>query len=120
MQDNLIQPAVQPFLKLAQANMELFTKFSMSPEVVSQAMADAQKLFQQFQGSAMNLSQSDAFAQLMQGLMKNYTEFATDLAQSGMALMSQAQAALMRQAQDATSNVVDAAQERVRRTRHAA
>lgn len=120
MQDNLIQPAMQPFLKLAQANMELFSSFSMSPEVVSRSMADAQKLFQQVQGSVMSLSQSDAFAQLMQGLTKNYTEFATELAHSGMALMSQGQAALMRQAQQATGNVVDAAEERVRRTRQAA
>jgi len=74
MQDAAVfQSALQPLTKLTQANMDLVTKFSASPEVTSQAINDAQKLFQQAQESAMKLAQSQAFAGLMQGFMQNYT-----------------------------------------------
>ena len=117
MQDNVMQPAMQPFIKLAQANMELLTKFS--PEVISQ-LTNAQNLFQPGQGSATDLVQSNAFAQLMQGMLKNYTEFMMELGQSGMAVLAQSQAAMMRQAQEVSENVVDASEARGRRTRQAA
>ena len=118
MQDNIMQPAMQPFIKLVQANMELLTKFS--PEVISQSVANAQNLFQQGQGSATNLVQSNAFAQLMQGMLKNYTEFMMELGQSGMAVLAQSQAAMTRQAQEVSENVIDASEARARRTRQAA
>jgi hypothetical protein len=90
MQDNVMQTAIQPFIKLTQANMDLLTKFSMSPE---------------------------AIPQLMQGMLKNYTEFMMELGQSGMAVLAQGQAAMMRQVQEASENVVDASGARGRRTR---
>lgn len=105
MQDNLMQAQAQPFVKLAQANMDLLTRFSTSPEVTE---------------SAMKLMNSSAFAHLMQGMMKNYTEFVTELSQSGMAMLSQGQAAMTRQMQDATSGVIDVADVRGRRARQAA
>jgi hypothetical protein len=101
MQDNLIQPVFQPFFKLAQSNMALLTQFS--PEVMSQAMGTAR---------------SNAVAELLQGLTKNYTEFLVELGQSSVAVLSQGQAAFLRQAQEASSNVIDATQ--ARRARHAA
>ena len=119
MQDNVMQPAMQPFIKLAQANMELLTKFSTSPELISQ-WANAQNLFQPGQGSATNLDQSNAFAQLMQGMLKNYTEFMMELGQSGMSVLAQSQAAMTRQAQEFSENVVDASHAPGRRTRQAA
>jgi hypothetical protein len=105
MQDNLMQAQAQPFVKLAQANMDLLTRFSTSPEVTE---------------SAMKLMNSSAFAHLMQGMMKNYTEFVTELSQSGMAMLSQGQAAMTRQMQDAASGVIDVADVRGRRARQAA
>jgi hypothetical protein len=90
MQDNVMQTALQPFIKLTQANMDLLTKFSMSPE---------------------------AIPQLMQGMLKNYTEFMTEVGQSGMAALAQGQAAMMRQVQEASETVVDASEARARRTR---
>jgi pyrroloquinoline quinone (PQQ) biosynthesis protein C len=90
MQDNVMQTAMQPFIKLTQANMDLLAKFSMSPE---------------------------AIPQLMQGMIKNYTEFMTEVGQSGMAVLAQGQAAMMRQAQEASENVIDASDGRGRRTR---
>ena len=61
--------------------------------------------------------QSGAFAQMMQGLLKNYTEFFTELSQSSMAMLSQGQAAMTRQAQETTNEVIDATEARVRRAR---
>jgi uncharacterized protein YjgD (DUF1641 family) len=120
MQDHLMQAQTQPFVKLAQANMDLLTRFSASPEVTSQAAANASQMFQQASESAMKLIQSGAFADMMQGMLKNYTEFLTELSQSSMAMMSQGQAALNRQMHEATNGVIDATEPRGRRTREVA
>jgi len=120
MQDNIMQAQAQPFVKLVQANMEVLTRFSTSPEVTSQATANASQLFQQATESATSLMQSGAFAHMVQGLLKNYTEFLTELGQSTMAMMSQGQAALLRQTQEATDGVMEATDIRARRTRQAA
>lgn len=119
MQDNLMQ-ATQPFVKLAQANMDLLTQFSTSPEVLSHASANASQLFQQASESAMKLMHSGAYAHMMQGMLKNYTEFLTDISQSTMAMLSQGQAAMARQVQDASNSVIEATDARGRRTRQAA
>lgn len=120
MQDKLIQVQAQPFFKLAQANMDLFTRFSTSPEVTTQASANASQLFQQASESAMKLMQSNAFAHLMEGMLKNYTEFLGDVSQSGAALLSQGQAAMTHQVQEATHNIIEATETRGRRERQAA
>ena len=91
--------AMQPFVKLVQANMDLMTQFTVRPDV---------------------FSQPTAFVGVMQGLMKNYTEFFTEISQSGAAMLSQGQAAFMQQTRDAASNVVDVAQAGTRRARQAA
>jgi hypothetical protein len=117
MQDNLMQAYAQPFVKLAQANMELITRFSTSPEVTAQASANASQLFQQASESGMKLMQSGGFAHLVQGMLKNYTEFLTDIGQGGMAMLTQGQAAMTRQVQEATHGVIEAAQTQGRRAR---
>ena len=104
MQD--FQFAMQPIIKLAQANMELITRFSTSPEVISQAINDAQKLFHQSQESAMKLAHSKAFAGLMEGFIKNYIEFFAEMCHSATAIFSQGQATFMQQANEATSNIM--------------
>jgi hypothetical protein len=120
MQDNLMQVHTQPFVKLAQANMDLLTRFSTSPEVTSQTAANASQMFQQATESAMKLMHSGAFAHMMQGMLKNYTEFLSELSQSGMEMLSQGQAAMTRQVQEATDGVIEATDTRGRRARHAA
>ena len=117
MQDNMIQPAMQPFIKLAQSNMELLTKFSLWPEAVSQSAASPQNFVQQAQHAAMNLVQPSAFAQLAQGMMKNYAEFLAECGQTAMATFAQGQAAMISQAQEVRSEGVDAAEGRGRRSR---
>jgi hypothetical protein len=121
MQDAAIfQSAMQPLTKLTQANMDLISKFSASPEVTSQAINDAQKFFQQAQESAMKLAHSQAFAGLIQGFFQNYTEFLAEMSHAATAIFSQGQATFMRQANEATSNVVEVTQSGARRLRHAA
>lgn len=120
MQDNLMQAQAQPFVKLAQANMDLLTRFSTSPEVTAQASANAAQMFQQASESAMKLMQSGALAHLMQGMLRNYTEFLAELSHSGMAMVSQGQAAMTQQIQEATNSAIDATNARSRRSRQAA
>jgi hypothetical protein len=120
MQDNVMQAQAQPFVKLAQANMELLTRFWTSPEVESQATANASALYQQASASAMKLMQSGASAHLMQGMLQNYTEFLGEMYQNWTTMIGQGQTALMRQAQQGTDNVIDATIERGRRGRQAA
>jgi hypothetical protein len=120
MQDNVMQAQVQPFVKLAQANMELLARFWTSPEVQSQAAANASALFQQASESAMKLMQSGASTALMQGMLQNYTEFLGEMYQSWMAIMSEGQTALLKQAEAVTSNVTDMTAARGRRGRQAA
>ena len=113
MQDTLIQP----FVKLAQANMELLTEFSLWPETVSQAALSPQAFVQQAQHAAMSLLQPGAFAQLAQGMMKNYSEFLAEWGQTAMATFAQGQAAMISRAQEVTAEGVDAAEPRGRRSR---
>jgi hypothetical protein len=119
MQDNSMQAAMQPFLKLAQSNMELLMKFSMSPEAMRQSLANAQNLFKQGETSSTTLYGSSAFTELMQGMLKNYTEFMMESAQIAMAVLVQGQAAMARQAEEIGSNVIDAADARGRRNKKA-
>ena len=121
MQSNIVQiEAIQPFVKLAQSNMELLTKFTQSPEVMAEATRNMKSLMEQAQTSATSLAQSQAFIGLMQGMVKNYTDFVSELAQSAYAMMSQGQATFLQQTQEATATVIDAADARSRRSRHAA
>ena len=123
-QTNLMQTAIQPFIKLGQANMELLTQFSLSPQALAQSMSNVQSLFQPGQAAAApQLLQSGAFAQLAQGLLKNYTEFMLELGQSSMAVFAQGQAQMMSRAQDAAEGVIDVSESsetRGRRARQAA
>jgi hypothetical protein len=117
MQDNVVQAQIQPFVKLAQANMELLARFWTSQEVQSQATANASVLFQQASESAMKLMQSSASAQLVQGMLQNYTDFLGETYQSWMAMISQGQTALLQQAEEVTGNVIDVTTARGRRGR---
>lgn len=97
-----------PFIKLAQSNMDLMTRFAASPEVTSQATANASLLFQQATESATKLMHSAAFTQMVQGMLKNYTEFLMELSQSGVSMMGQLQATLVQRTQEAADGVVGA------------
>ena len=119
MQDTAIAMSTQPFTKLAMANMDVFARFATSPEVMSEATASAGQLFQQAAASSMKLMQSGAFASLMQGMLKNYTEFLTEFSQGSMAMLGQVQEAAGRQVQGATQDVFDMTETRRRSQRTA-
>jgi hypothetical protein len=104
MQD-IMQDPMQPFIKLVQRNMALLTQFSTSPDVISQTMANAQSLFEQGQNTTTRLAQSHAFGHLIQGMLKNYTDFMTDLGQCGMTMLAQGQSALMKNARDTSETL---------------
>ena len=112
-----LQTQAQPYVKLAQANFELLTRFWTSPEVTSELTSGASALYQRASESAMTLMQSGASARLMQGLLQNHTEFLAELSRSWMATLAEGQTALMRQAEVSASNVVDATAARARRVR---
>jgi hypothetical protein len=121
MQTNIAQAEViQPFVRLAQSNMELWSKFSQSPEVMSEATRNMKAFWEQSQSSTASLARSQAFTALMQGMVKNYTDFVSELTQRTYSMMSQGQATLLQQAQDATAQVIDASEARTRRPRQAA
>ncbi len=112
-----MQATTQAFVKLAQSNMDLFSNFSTSTEGSAQASANANQIYQQATESAMRLMQSGAFAHVIQGMLKNYTEFLTELSQSSLALFSQGQVAMAQQMQNASHEIEEATELRGRRAR---
>jgi Tfp pilus assembly ATPase PilU len=103
---------VQPWMKLMQSNMQLLMQYSMSPDVMSQAMSQWQELVQRSQGTATQLVKSGAFADLIQGMMNNYSQFMSESAQAGMSMLSQTTAAVANRAQQAGAEAVNGSVER--------
>ena len=112
-----MQTPMQPFINLVQRNMALLNQFSQSPAVRSQAMANSQSLFQREPGAGNNLAPSNAYGRLLQGMLKNYTEFVTELGQSGMTLLAQGQAAMLQKAEEVSETAAAASQARGTRSR---
>lgn len=90
MSNKTTPPSLQPVLaatlapldkltKLTQANLDLLTRFSHSEEVSNP-------------GQLPNLLQSKAFTELSQGILKNYSEFVSELGKDGMAALAKTQA----------------------------
>jgi hypothetical protein len=110
-----LQPFMQPYIRLTQRNMQLFTSFSASPEMVTLWLQNAQKMVsqtarsatsgktadapqkvvEQVQSNLSDVGQSKAFAGLLQGLMQSYMQFMTDLTQTSMTALSQAPAKML-------------------------
>ncbi len=109
MPTDVMQPFMAPFNKLAQSNLELLTKFSLSPDMVSQAMTQAQRLFLQQPSSTPLAMPPNALADLVMGLMKNYMEFLMELGQGSATLMQQAPTTLAKATQQATRQAATAA-----------
>ena len=91
---------MQPFINLVQANIELISKYAMSPETVSKAMAQMQAAMTQGPGALTMPQSATAFAELAQGMMENYTRFMSELTQSGMSYLVQGQSALQNSGSD--------------------
>jgi len=118
MQDNAMQDVLRPYVKLMQSNMELLGRFSTSPESMTQAIAHAQSLFTPGRNAPPpQLVPSPAFAELVQGMIRNYTEFMAEVAQSSIELLAQGPAGWIHQTRQATEGFAGAAGARVRRVR---
>jgi len=63
-------------------------------------------LMEQSRASTGTLARSQTFTTLM--MLKNYSDFISELSQNTYAMMSQGQATFMQQAQEAAANVIDA------------
>jgi hypothetical protein len=73
---------MQPFMKLVQANMALLSK--AVPTGTTAAPTP---------GTLPGLPSPAVFTEIAQGMAKNYSEFLTEVSQSSMALLTQAQSA---------------------------
>ena len=135
-----MQPFMQPYIRLTQRNMQLFTSFSASPEMVSLWLKNAQKMVshaakstasgktpdvpkqmaEQVQSNLSDVSQSRAFAGLLQGLMQSHMQFMMDLAQTSVAALSQAPAKMLENLQQSAGSTLSEAvqqEEQPRRSR---
>ncbi len=119
MQNTAAETMMQPFMKLAQSNTELLTRFATSPEVTAQATKFVEDMMRQMQDLTMRLSESSATSTLAQGLMNNYLEFWRDLSGSMTTSLTQGQSALAEQAEVAANRAIDMTQANVRRARQA-
>lgn len=119
--ESSLQPFMQPYMRLTQRNMQLFTSFSASPEMVNLWLKNGKKIFNQSaqqaaagktshepqkivewaQKNMSDVGQSKAFVSLLQGLMQSHLEFLTDMAQTSMAALSQMPTQLMGNLQQA-------------------
>ncbi|HEX6363665.1 MAG TPA: hypothetical protein VFZ93_11945 [Albitalea sp.] len=84
-----MHPDAHPLYTLWQKNAALLMQFALSPDVLAQATAGAADLSRGTPRPALGLAGSDAFAQLMQGLVRNYIEFTAALSGSAMAMLAQ-------------------------------
>lgn len=95
MQATDMQDLMAPYTRLAQANFTLFSRYASSPEVMAQALGQAQQMLRQPpQGD------SSAAAELMFGLMRNWMQFLTEL---GQAVAGAGPAAFAQAAQSASA-----------------
>lgn len=121
-ENNLLENAIQPFIKLAQNNLELVKSLSNSSATASSPSlgTPVHNPFLQGAGSAAGLLQPTAFLQLMQGTVKNYTEFMVALSQNTVSAVNQTQATLVREGRTMADNVADATEARKRRAAQSA
>ena len=87
MPDTISNP-MQPFINLVQANFALLSKYAMSPDAMSKAMAQVQAAMTQGPGALTVPQSATAFTELTQGMMENYARFMAELAQSGMSALA--------------------------------
>jgi hypothetical protein len=122
--EEAFHPFIQPYVRLAQRNTQLFMQLAASPEMVSPWIKNGHDVFNQavhsgFSGKAWNeagkiaaqaqsnlseVGKFEAFAGFLQGLMRSQMQFFADLAQTRMAGLSQGPAKMMEQIQQVASS----------------
>ena len=101
--------ALQPFMKLMQANMDLLTRYAFSPEAATEAMRNFQAILSPGEDAFSKMAPPQALVGLVQGLTQNYTQFLAEISQTAYGAMFQGPLALMQQMQAAGGNFVDMA-----------
>ena len=91
MPTDAFETLLAPYSKLARANMDLFARFSSSPEILNQTLGTAQKLATDGRDPAAGLLGANAYLDFLLGLVKNWLDFWTDLGQSTLGLVDQGQ-----------------------------
>ena len=110
MQETLTQTSIQPFIKLAQSNMDLFTRMLPTPEAMSTSMSDIEKMFQQQSvGMPSHFSNVNAFGQMAQCMIHNYVVCMMEIGRCATTAMSQGQDTLKRTAEDANEAMAQGA-----------
>ena len=103
MQDNLMPNPIQPFIKLAQSNMELITQMMPTPQALSTSMSEIEKMLRHPPAAwPASFSNVNAFGHLAQCMFQNYIVCMMEVGRCATTAMSQGQDALQRTAQQAT------------------
>lgn len=103
MQENLMPNSIQPFIKLAQANMELINRMMPTPAAMSTSMGEIEKMFRQPPaGLHANFSNVNAFGHMAQCMFQNYIVCMMEVGRCATTALSQGQDTLQRSAQQAT------------------
>lgn len=99
MQDNIMETTIQPFVKLAQSNLELIRQLSQPFEASSTSGSKVNNPLLQGPATWAQLIQSGVLMQVMQDAMKNYTEFLMALSQNSIAAAGQTRTNMVREGQ---------------------
>jgi len=84
-------PDMRPFVTLLQKHLAEFSRYAMSPEVVGRTPWSAPARLRPGQAAAAWPGGSEASVRLLQGLLRNYTEFMIDLGRRSDRTLRQAQ-----------------------------
>lgn len=95
-----------PYTKLFRANMDLFSRFTISPALMSEAFATLQQVQSRSQDATANIAQSSAYGDFLAGLLRNTLEFWADMGRAAGQLLLQAQGTAARRAQDSAAEAM--------------
>lgn len=91
---------IQPFVNLANANLQATSHFFQAPELTELSKSNTDRFSKVAEDSFMQLTESDALHQLSRDMIRNYSRFANECIQSYFTLMTQVPNSLANQVQD--------------------
>ncbi|MCG2578704.1 hypothetical protein LZ012_17025 [Dechloromonas sp. XY25] len=91
---------IQPFVNLANANLQATSHFFQAPELNELSKSNTDRFNKVAEDSFMQLTESDALRQLSREMIQNYSRFTNECMQSYFALMTQVPNSLANQVQD--------------------